>query len=151
MTHPWLRAEVYGGLMITAVHTLIYSDDAAATRAFLKDVLRWGFVAEPQGEGADRSTDSGSQDPADWLIFTTGPSELGVHPTASGEWRGEKHHEICLMCDDLDATMTELTGRGAEFSSGPTDMGFGMVAMLQVPGADDILLYEPRHVTAYDR
>lgn len=33
--------------MITAVHTLVYSDDPAATRAFFKDVLRWAFVAEP--------------------------------------------------------------------------------------------------------
>ena len=27
--------------MITAVHTLIYSDDAPATRAFFRDVLGW--------------------------------------------------------------------------------------------------------------
>lgn len=66
--------------MITAVHTLIYADDAAATRAFLKDVLRWGYISEAQGEGADRSVDSGSEDPADWLIFSTGPSELGGPP-----------------------------------------------------------------------
>ncbi len=32
--------------MITAVHTLIYSDDAPATRAFLRDVLQWPFVAD---------------------------------------------------------------------------------------------------------
>lgn len=138
--------------MITAVHTLIYSDDAPATRAFLKDVLRWGFIAEPQaGDETPRDQDSGSQDPADWLIFTTGPSELGVHPTSSGEWTGERRHEITLMCDDLEATMTELRGRGAEFSTEPQDMGFGIVAMLKVPGADDILLYQPRHATAYDR
>ncbi|MGO0576087.1 VOC family protein [Ornithinimicrobium panacihumi] len=136
--------------MITAVHTLIYSDDAPATRAFLKDVLRWAFVSEAQ-DGSDRSVDSGSQDPADWLIFSTGPSELGVHPTQTGDWTGERHHEICLMCDNLEATMAELRGRGAEFSSEPQDMGFGIVAMLKVPGADDILLYEPTHATAYDR
>lgn len=141
----------YVGRMITSVHTLIYSDDAAATRAFLKDVLQWGFVAEAQGEGAVRDVDSGSQDPADWLIFTTGPSELGVHPTSSGSWSGQRHHEITLMCDDLEATMAELRGRGAEFSSEPQDMGFGIVVTLKVPGADDLLLYEPRHVTAYDR
>lgn len=136
--------------MITAVHTLIYSDDAAATRAFLKDVLQWPFVAEPaSGEEARRSGDgSGSQDPADWLIFSTGASELGVHPTAPGATT--RHHQISLMCDDLEATMAELAGRGAVFTSGPQDQGFGITAMMQVPGADDMLLYEPRHVTAYD-
>lgn len=137
--------------MITAVHTLIYSDDATATRALLKDVLQWPFVAEAQGEGAQRDHDSGSSDPADWLIFSTGPSELGVHPTTSGSWSSPRHHEIALMCDDLEATMSELAGRGAEFSGEPRDMGFGIVAMLTVPGADDIMLYEPKHVTAYDR
>lgn len=138
--------------MITAVHTLIYSDDAPATRAFLKDVLQWGFIAEPQaGDETPREQDSGSQGPADWLIFTTGPSELGVHPTMSGEWKGERHHEITLMCDDLEATMAELRERGAEFSTEPEDMGFGIVAMLKVPGADDIMLYQPHHATAYDR
>lgn len=138
--------------MITAVHTLIYSDDPTATRAFLKDVLRWPFVAEPGSgdEGRGSGGDSGSQDPADWLIFATGPSELGVHPTASGDFRTERHHEIALVCDDIEATMSELTGRGAEFTSGPTDMGFGLAAMVQVPGADDILIYQPKHVTAYD-
>ena len=32
--------------MITSIHTLIYSDDANATRAFLRDVLGWPNVAE---------------------------------------------------------------------------------------------------------
>lgn len=139
--------------MITAVHTLIYSDDPAATRAFLKDVLRWPFVAEPaRGDAQHRSgEDSGSQDPADWLIFGTGRSELGVHPTSSGQFRTTRHHEISLVCDDLAATMAELEERGAVFTSGPDEMGFGLTAMVQVPGADDILIYEPRHVTAYDR
>ncbi|WP_374927901.1 VOC family protein [Kytococcus sedentarius] len=142
--------------MITAVHTLIYSDDAEAARAFLKDVLRWPFVAEGSDEGAvgadgaaGPGEDSGSADPADWLIFGTGPSELGVHPTRSGDWTGPRQHQISLMCDDLEATMTELQGRGATFSSGPTDMGFGIGAMLEVPGADDLMLYEPRHPVAH--
>jgi hypothetical protein len=29
------------------------------------------------------------------------------------------------------------------------DMGFGRGAMLKVPGADDILVYEPRHPIAH--
>lgn len=136
--------------MITAVHTLIYSDDAPATRAFLKDVLRWPFVAEPApGDEHRRSgEDSGSQDPAEWLIFRTGASELGVHPTSPGQTA--PHHQISLMCDDLEATMAELAERGAVFTSEPEDQGFGIAAMMQVPGAGDMLLYQPEHVTAYD-
>ena len=32
--------------MITSIHTLIYSDDAQATRTFLRDVLGWKYVTE---------------------------------------------------------------------------------------------------------
>ena len=60
--------------MITSIHTLIYSDDPPATRAFLRDVLGWPYVEHAE---------SGSG----WLIFRCGPSELGVHPT-SGTWEG---------------------------------------------------------------
>jgi len=128
--------------MITAVHTLVYSDDPTATRAFFKDVLRWPFVSD----------DGAGEDPASWLIFGTGPSELGVHPT-SGEhdgqpWTSPRHHAIAVMCDDLDATVAELTGRGAEIGA-TREMGFGRGALITVPGADDMLLYQPLHPVAY--
>lgn len=127
--------------MLTAVHTLIYSDDPAATRTFLKDVLRWPFV----------NTDGAGEDPADWLIFRTGPSELGVHPTSgqeNGGWSTERHHEIALMCDDIVATVAELTARGAEFTGEPVDMGFGIGCTVKVPGSLDILIYQPGHSVA---
>lgn len=130
--------------MITAIHTLVYSDDAPATRAFFRDVLGWPFVGmDHESLGANA-----------WLIFRTGPSELGVHPT-SEVWEGKaysspRHHSISLMCDDIQATMRELEAKGARFSGEVEDMGFGLGVMLAVPGADDILLYQPKHPTAYD-
>ena len=121
--------------MITAVHTLVYADDPEQARAFFRDVLGWPHVDAGGG----------------WLIFKTGPSELGVHPT--GPLRDgsttPRHHAISFVVDDLDATMVELRGRGAEFSSGPDDHGYGIVAMVTVPGADELQLYQPRHQTAY--
>ena len=89
-----------------------------------------------------------------WLIFKTGPSELGVHPT-KGTHEGEEysyplHQSISLMCDDVTATVGELERRGAEFSGGIEDYGFGLAAMLKLPGAGEILLYQPQHPTAYD-
>ena len=126
--------------MITSIHTLIYSDDPQATRAFLRDVVGWPFVED---DGAEPG----------WLIFATGPSEMGVHPTHS-VWEGQtydspRHHEISLMCDDIEATRAELEGKGATFSSPITDQGFGLTTTLDVPGADPIMLYQPRHTTAY--
>ena len=129
--------------MITSLHALIYSDDVEATRRFLRDVLGFPFV-----------NDSGADDSATgWLIFGTGPSELGVHPTRS-EWEGQvhettRHVEISLMCDDVAATRAELEAKGAVFEGDIIDEGWGLVTSMQVPGADPIGLYEPRHSVAY--
>jgi catechol 2,3-dioxygenase-like lactoylglutathione lyase family enzyme len=123
--------------VILACHTLIYSDDAAATRAFFADVLGLPHV------------DAGTGDEG-WLIFRTGPSELGVHPTRSDEGpTTPRHQAVSFIVDDLETTMAELRAKGAEFSSGPDDHGYGIAAMLEVPGADDVQLYQPRHRTAY--
>jgi hypothetical protein len=74
-----------------------------------------------------------------------------VHPT--GPLREGStvptHHAISFIVDDLEATMAELRDKGAVFTSGPDDQGYGLVAMVQVPGADDLQLYQPRHTTAY--
>lgn len=126
--------------MITSLHTLIYSDDAEATRAFLRDVLGWSAVQDPKATPP-------------WPIFKTGPSELGVHPT-SGRHDGdayahEPHHSIALMCDDIETTVSDLRAKGAVFNGEVTDYGFGLGIDLKVPGAGTIMLYEPRHPTAY--
>lgn len=131
---------VYSRNVITSIHTLIYSDDPAATRAFLRDVLEWSWVEEPGSSG--------------WLIFRSGPSEMGIHPTRS-EWEGkvhesQRHHEISLMCDDLAATRAELERKGATFTSPIVDEGYGLTTMLEVPGTDPVMLYEPKHPTAFD-
>ena len=140
--------------MITAIHALIYSDDATATRAFFKEVLQWPFVSDGERGDAGTDTGTGGEDPARWLIFGTGRSELGVHPTSTQhdgqEWSSPKHHAIAVMCDDVDATVAELSGRGASFTGEAQEMGFGRGVLMHVPGADDMLLYEPRHATAYD-
>jgi len=116
--------------MITGLHTLVYADDTEAARAFFRDVLGWPHVDAHEG----------------WLIFRTGPSELGVHPAGGGEL----HHEISLMCDDIEQTVADLTAQGAQFAGGIEDQGFGRAIALVVPGAGTMLLYEPRHPTAFD-
>ena len=118
--------------MITAVHTLVYADDAERARAFFRDVLGWPHVDAGGG----------------WLIFRTGRSELGVHPT--GGDLGQ-HHAISLMCDDIGATVAELRDKGVEFTRDVRDDGFGLTAMFTVPGAGEMQLYEPRHPTAFDQ
>ena len=133
---PRTRARAVRGrgsycvVMLTGMHTLVYAEDADAARAFFRDILRWPNVDAHEG----------------WLIFGTGPSELGVHPVEGGPM----HHEISLMCEDIDGTVAELASRGASFSGAIEARGFGRTITLQVPGGGEMLLYEPRHPTAVD-
>ena len=125
--------------MITALHTLVYAHDPAAARDFFRDVLR--FPATDTGGG--------------WLIFRTGPSELGVHPSSwdhGGESDGDtqvggtdQRFDLSLLCDDLEATMAELGERGAEFDGDVTEQSWGTTVQLVVPGAGTMTLYQPRH------
>ena len=111
---------------VGAVHAIMYSSDAEATRAFFRDVLELDFVDAGGG----------------WLIFALPPAELGVHPTD-----GPPKHELYLMCDDVDATVAELEAKGVSLSRPVSDEGFGRVAYLDVPGLGDLGLYEPHHPT----
>ena len=119
--------------MITGFHSLVYSTDADATRAFFRDVLEWPFV------------DSGGG----WLIFQTPPSELGVHPRAEADDASTAHHELSLMCDDIHATVDDLASKGVRTVDEVTDEGFGLVVHIDVPGAGTMQLYEPRHKIAH--
>lgn len=124
--------------MITGTHAIIYAEDAERARAFFRDVLELPYVDAHDG----------------WLIFKLPPPELGVHPAgASGEastGAPSGHHELYLMCDDIEATVAELTTRGVEFTSPVEAQGFGLLTRLRVPGAGEIGIYQPRHPTAYD-
>lgn len=116
--------------VITAAHAIIYADDAEQARAFFRDVLQLPNL--DAGDG--------------WLIFRLPPSELGVHPSGAAAQSG--HHELYLMCDDIETTMAQLEAKGVEFVEGIADRGFGLLATLKVPGGGTLGLYEPKHATA---
>jgi catechol 2,3-dioxygenase-like lactoylglutathione lyase family enzyme len=123
--------------MITGFHTIIYSDDADATRAFFTSVLGWPSVDAGGG----------------WLIFKTKPSELGVHPT--GDVDGERStavpfHQSSMMCDDIETTIAELQAKGVVVKPDINDQGFGLVTSFEIPGAGWMMLYQPRHDLAYE-
>ena len=113
---------------ITGVHTLLYTSEAEALRALLGEVLGLGHVDDGQDAG--------------WLIFKLPPAEMGVHPGDGPS------HEISFMCDELDSTMTELSGKGVEFRGEPVDEGWGVAVPMILPGGVEVLLYEPRHNVA---
>jgi catechol 2,3-dioxygenase-like lactoylglutathione lyase family enzyme len=111
---------------IVGAHMLLYTPEAEAVRAVLRDVFEWDYVEDHPG----------------WLIFALPPSELGVHPSD-----GATQHRICLMCDDLERTTAELRAKGVEFRGEPEEESFGVTTTMLLPGGVEILLYEPRHRT----
>lgn len=111
---------------ITGVHALVYSAKPDEMRAFFRDVLEL------------RSVDAGGG----WLIFALPPAELGVHPI-----EGEGHHELSLMCEDIDGTVARLREKGVDFSGEISDRAFGRTIAITLPDGSAMLLYEPRHPT----
>lgn len=73
--------------MIIGAHTIVYSKDAEADRAFFRDTL--GFASVDAGHG--------------WLIFALPAAEAAFHPVDSSE--EADRHELYLMCDDLNSTL----------------------------------------------
>jgi hypothetical protein len=112
---------------IIGVHGLVYTSEPEAVRAIFRDVFGWEHV--DAGDG--------------WLIFELPPAELGVHPAEYSHGR-----DLSLMCDDLEATMAELTAKGIEFRGEPKDEGFGITIRMLLPGGTELMLYEPRHKMA---
>jgi catechol 2,3-dioxygenase-like lactoylglutathione lyase family enzyme len=119
--------------MITGTHAIIYAEDAEQARAFFRDVLGLPNVDVHDG----------------WLIFQLPPAELGIHPAGSGLASGGSH-ELYLMCDEIGATVAELTAKGVEFVTPVQDRGFGLMTTMLVPGGGQLGLYQPKHPTAHD-
>lgn len=109
--------------MITGAHSIIYSTNPEADRAFLRDVLKLTHV--DVGDG--------------WLIFGLPPAEVAVHPSGENDV-----HEFYLMCDDVKALVAEMKAHKIE--CGPVqDLGWGVLTQLTLPGGGKLGVYEPRH------
>ncbi len=109
--------------MIIGGHSIIYSTQPEADRAFLRDVLRLSNVDVGQG----------------WLIFGLPPAELAVHPSEKNDV-----HEFYFMCDDVDGFVAEM--REVGISCDPVqDQGYGLVTQLTLPGGGRLGVYQPRH------
>ncbi len=109
--------------MIFGAHVIVYSQDAAADRAFLRDVL--GFASVDAGHG--------------WLIFALPPAEAAVHPAEENN-----RHELYLMCHDLKAEVAALEKKGVACSAVHEER-WGSVTKIRLPGGGEVGLYQPKH------
>ena len=109
--------------MINGAHSVIYSKDPEADRAFLRDVL--GLPNVDVGDG--------------WLIFGLPPAEVAVHPSSKNDV-----HELFLMCDDVEALIAEM--KKHKIACGPMqNPGWGVLTELTLPGGGKLGVYQPRH------
>jgi catechol 2,3-dioxygenase-like lactoylglutathione lyase family enzyme len=110
--------------MVTGVHAIVFSRNAAKTRAFFGETL--GLPSVDAGGG--------------WLIFALPPCELATHPTNQ-----QPRQELYLMCDDIHATVEELKAKGVEVDEPFAEQRWGLTTSLRLPGGGQLGLYEPRH------
>lgn len=111
------------------MHVLVFSTDAAADRAFLRDVLGLSHVDDGDG----------------WLIFKAPPTEVGVHPH-----EGEPYHQVSFMVDDITTTLDDLSAQNVTVIAEPSERDYGIVARIALPSGAEVEIYEPRHRVAKD-
>src|SRR5690242_4921789 len=110
--------------MIYGAHVILNSTNPDADRAFLSDVL--GFSSVDAGGG--------------WLIFALPPAEAAIHPGDAAST------DLFLMCDDLEAEMKALNGKGVTFAA-VEQARWGSVTYFDLPGGGRVGLYQPRHAS----
>jgi hypothetical protein len=109
--------------MIIGAHSIIFSTNPDADRAFLRDVLQL------------KNVDAGGG----WLIFALPPSEVAVHPSDANDL-----HELYLMCDDVQAFIAELKTHDIPCSP-VQNQGWGLLTQVTLPGGGKLGVYQPRH------
>jgi len=116
--------------MIKGVHTMFYSSDAEALRAFIRDKL-----------GFSSFTDVGGG----WLIFDLPEADMGCHPADESRGHGQPAgtHDVSFYCDDVEKTVAELKEKGVVFLREIQDEGFGLTTRFEMPGGVTAQLYQP--------
>ena len=122
--------------MIIGAHILLYSRDAEADRAFLRDVLEFPSIDIGRG----------------WLIFALPAAEAAVHPS-NGEF-AQRHGGqeligslLYLMCDDLKATVASLETKQVHCTA-ISEEPWGIKTTIRMPSGGELGLYQPTHPTA---
>jgi catechol 2,3-dioxygenase-like lactoylglutathione lyase family enzyme len=112
--------------MFLGAHVILYSKDAGADRAFLRDVL--GFPHVDAGQG--------------WLIFALPPAEVAFHPAEENDDR-----ELYLLCDDLKTALERLDRQQIRYAA-PSEAPWGIFTFFTLPGGGQVGLYQPKHPLA---
>ena|ERR1051326_9208361 len=110
--------------MIIGAHSIIYSKDPEADRAFLRDVLKLANVDVGSG----------------WLIFALPPAEVAVHPSDKNDI-----HELYFMCENVEVFIAEMRRRNVACSDIHQER-WGLLTQLTLPGGGKLGVYQPLHL-----
>lgn len=110
-------------MKVIGAHSILYSKDAAADRAFLRDVLKFPNVDVGHG----------------WLIFALPPSEIAVHPGEEGTAQ-----EFYFMVDDVHAFIAEMKQHGRDCTP-VSEQRWGSLTTLTCPSGMKVGVYQPKH------
>src|SRR5438270_13460501 len=105
--------------MITGVHTMFYSAEPEALRAFIRDKLRFSCTDVGQG----------------WLIFDLPEAEMGCHPADPAKGALAGTHDISFYCDDVETTVAEHKCRGVVLTGPAGAHVYGLVDLFHMYGA----------------
>ena len=111
--------------MINGAHIIVYSKDADADHAFIRDVLRYPYADAGHG----------------WLIFALPPAELAFHPSDENDV-----HELYLMCDDVHLLIAEMKAKNVACSPVHEER-WGSITQVTLPSGGKIGIYQPKHAS----
>lgn len=109
--------------MIIGGHSIIYSTNPDADRAFFRDVLKLSNVDTGGG----------------WLIFGLPPAEVAVHPSEKNDL-----HEFYLIVDNVESFIDDM-GKNNVVTGPVQTEEWGLLTQLTLPGGGKLGVYEPRH------
>ena len=110
--------------MISGAHSIIYSKNPEADRAFMRDVLKLPHI--DSGDG--------------WLIFALPPSEVAFHDSAKNNVE-----EFYLVTDDIEELIAKM--KVNEVKCSPVQRrSWGLLTKLKLPGGGNLKVYQPLHV-----
>ena len=112
--------------MLTGAHVLVFTSNATADAAFLRDELALPHV--DAGDG--------------FLIFGLPPAEVAMHES-DGTTVGK--HELFLICDDIHDFVERMTARSIVCDP-IAERGWGSVSSIALPSGLKLGIYESHHV-----
>jgi hypothetical protein len=96
------------------------------------------------GAEEEEATSFGAEEDEDLGAGEEAEEEEELESEENGGAGGGGHHELYLMCDDIEAFVSQVGARSLECSP-VQDQGWGLLTQVTLPGGGKLGVYQPRH------